>query len=149
MESDTPSARQGGAARGRPSEDDAAPAEPRPAAARGRGRGDGSEVGVDSDVRELRLKAEGHAGFRPVGRGGAIRVTPGKPAAPHVELVHPTVRQIVSTEFGVCAKAAPVSHPPPPKTAPSEAKRRSPSLGANQVVMGYTEACLGSTCRAA
>lgn len=49
--------RAGPAARGRPSEDDAAPAEPRPAASRGRGRGDGSKVGVDSDVRELRPHA--------------------------------------------------------------------------------------------
>lgn len=56
---------------------------------------------MDSDVRELRLKAEGRAGFRAAGRRGATRVTPGNPAAPHVELVHPTVRQIVSTEFGV------------------------------------------------
>lgn len=78
-ENGTPSApgrhrvlRAGPAARGRPSEDDAAPAEPRPAASRGRGRGDGSEVGVDSDVRELRLKATGRAPAKGLWAGGQL-----------------------------------------------------------------------------
>lgn len=46
---------------GRPSEDDTAPAEPLPAASHGRRRGDGGKVGMDFDVRELRLKVTGSA----------------------------------------------------------------------------------------